>query len=179
MLLSFLLLSGMAAVGWAVLRLQLPPADFTFVNETEIKSLDPAIVTGVPEHRIIAMWRSLEEIWPRFRSPGPKLYYQEPKRAWSYVVRWCEHNDRIVDTLRGTSREFLLMNYRDFMEGEDGFARLQEFVGRPLDDERRKNLYRNTPQHSWVLDTAKALVKWRTGHDPEAVTERLRALVSA
>jgi oligopeptide transport system substrate-binding protein len=44
---------GLAAVGWAVLRGQLPPADFTFVNETEIKSLDPHIVTGEPEHRIL------------------------------------------------------------------------------------------------------------------------------
>ena len=44
---------GLAAVGWAVLRVPLPPADFTFVNETEIQSLDPHRVTGQPEHRIL------------------------------------------------------------------------------------------------------------------------------
>jgi oligopeptide transport system substrate-binding protein len=48
-----MLVVGLAAVGWAVLRVQLPPADFTFVNETEIKSLDPHNVTGEPEHRIL------------------------------------------------------------------------------------------------------------------------------
>lgn len=41
------------AVGWAVSRGRLPPADFTFVNGTEIESIDPAVVTGQPEGRII------------------------------------------------------------------------------------------------------------------------------
>jgi oligopeptide transport system substrate-binding protein len=41
-------------VAWAVLRVQLPPADFTFANETEVQSLDWTKVTGVPEHRLIA-----------------------------------------------------------------------------------------------------------------------------
>src|SRR5690349_11036816 len=51
--LAVMLVAGLAAVGWAVLRVQLPPADFTFINETEVKSLDWAAVTGLPEHRII------------------------------------------------------------------------------------------------------------------------------
>jgi oligopeptide transport system substrate-binding protein len=44
---------GLGAVGWAVLRVRLPPADFTFINEGELKSLDWALVAGIPEHRII------------------------------------------------------------------------------------------------------------------------------
>ncbi len=44
---------GLSGVAWAVLRVQLPPADFTFINETEVKSLDWAVVTGIPEHRIV------------------------------------------------------------------------------------------------------------------------------
>ena len=43
---------GSAAVAWAVLRVQLPPADFTFVNESEVASVDPALITGKPEGRI-------------------------------------------------------------------------------------------------------------------------------
>ena len=43
----------LAAVGWAVSFGTLPPADFTFINGTEVQSIDPAIVTGVPEGRII------------------------------------------------------------------------------------------------------------------------------
>src|SRR5262245_52213712 len=45
---------ALGGVAWAVLRVQLPPADFTFVNETEVASVDPALITGVPEGRISA-----------------------------------------------------------------------------------------------------------------------------
>lgn len=39
---------------WLTIRQsQLPPADFTFSNETEIESVDPAVVTGQPEGRIV------------------------------------------------------------------------------------------------------------------------------
>ena len=44
---------GLAAVGWAVYGSRLPPADFTFVNESEVESVDPAIITGMPEGRIV------------------------------------------------------------------------------------------------------------------------------
>ena len=44
---------GVGAVVWAVLHQSHPPADFTFINGTEIQSVDPAIVTGAPEGRII------------------------------------------------------------------------------------------------------------------------------
>ncbi len=43
---------GLAAVAWAVYGSRLPPADFTFVNETEVASVDPALITGQPEGRI-------------------------------------------------------------------------------------------------------------------------------
>ena len=47
-----MLVGGVAAVVWAVVGTRLPPADFTFFNESEIKSVDPAIITGHPEGRI-------------------------------------------------------------------------------------------------------------------------------
>jgi oligopeptide transport system substrate-binding protein len=60
----------LAAVAWAVLRVQLPPADFTFVNETEVKSLDPHIVTGQPEHRILeAVFEGLTRLNPETSEP--------------------------------------------------------------------------------------------------------------
>ncbi len=54
---SFLIVmfvAGLAAVAWAVIGGRLPPADFTFVNETEVASVDPALITGQPEGRIVA-----------------------------------------------------------------------------------------------------------------------------
>ena len=44
--------AGLAAVAWAVYGSRLPPADFTFINETEVASVDPALITGQPEGRI-------------------------------------------------------------------------------------------------------------------------------
>lgn len=53
---GLILLFGTAAVGvlaWALSTHSLEPADFRFANGADIKSVDPAIVTGNPEGRII------------------------------------------------------------------------------------------------------------------------------
>jgi oligopeptide transport system substrate-binding protein len=47
-----LVVGGLAALGWAVHGSRLPPADFTFFNESEVMSVDPAVITGHPEGRI-------------------------------------------------------------------------------------------------------------------------------
>jgi oligopeptide transport system substrate-binding protein len=51
--LLMMLAAGLAAVAWAVYGSRLPPADFTFINETEVASVDPALITGQPEGRIV------------------------------------------------------------------------------------------------------------------------------
>ncbi|MEX2141735.1 MAG: peptide ABC transporter substrate-binding protein [Pirellulales bacterium] len=43
----------LAAVGYSLSFGTLPPADYTFVNRAELKTVDPATATGVPEGRII------------------------------------------------------------------------------------------------------------------------------
>jgi len=71
---------GISSVAWAVLRGNLPPADFTFHNETEIKSMDPATVTGIPEHRILAA------IFEGLAKPNPETYLPEPGVAESWDI---------------------------------------------------------------------------------------------
>ena len=62
----------LCSIGWALNRGQLPPADFTFVNGTEVKSLDPAIVTGQPENRMInALFEGLTRWDPQTLEPKP------------------------------------------------------------------------------------------------------------
>lgn len=90
--LALLLLAGMAGVAWVVVRAQLPPADFTFVNETEIKSLDPAIVTGVPEHRIIeALFEGLTRLDAKTLEPRPGVAeswdVSPDKRTYTFHLR--------------------------------------------------------------------------------------------
>lgn len=75
--LGFALLLAALAVGgivWIVGQGQLPPADFTFNNDGEIESLDPAVVTGQPEGRIIdAIYEGLVHLGPKDREPRPGM----------------------------------------------------------------------------------------------------------
>ncbi|NOY30884.1 MAG: peptide ABC transporter substrate-binding protein [Planctomycetes bacterium] len=62
----------LVSIAWATLGTSLPPADFTFVNESEVKSLDPAIVTGSPENRIInSLFEGLTRWHPETLEPIP------------------------------------------------------------------------------------------------------------
>ena len=59
------LLAGLAAVAWAVSFSTLPPADFTFHNGDEVKTVDPAKATGQPENRVLnALFEGLLRLMP-------------------------------------------------------------------------------------------------------------------
>ncbi|MEO1495826.1 MAG: peptide ABC transporter substrate-binding protein [Planctomycetota bacterium] len=70
---------GLAALGllgivWVVVQGQLPPAEYTFNNDGEIESLDPAVVTGQPAGRIIeAVFEGLVRLGPKDREPRPGI----------------------------------------------------------------------------------------------------------
>ncbi|MGD9635655.1 MAG: peptide ABC transporter substrate-binding protein [Pirellulales bacterium] len=83
---------GLAAVAWAVLRVQLPPADFTFINETEVKSLDWAVVTGIPEHRIVgSIFEGLTRLDPKTLEPIPGVAeswdISDDKKTYTFHLR--------------------------------------------------------------------------------------------
>ena len=98
--LSLLLLAFMAtaAVAWNWRAGRLPPADFTFVNGTEIKSVDPHAITGQPEGRIVhALYEGLCNWHPEMLEPTPGVaerweispdgrvytFYLRPNARWS------------------------------------------------------------------------------------------------
>jgi len=57
---------------WASSFRPLPPAELTFSNETEIKSIDPAAVTGQPEGRVIrSIYEGLVDWHPEDLRPIP------------------------------------------------------------------------------------------------------------
>lgn len=108
---------GAAAVAWAVLRVQLPPADFTFVNETEIKSLDPHIVTGQPEHRILeSVFEGLTQLDPQTCEPLPGMAeswdISDDKLVYTFHLRTDAHwsNGEPV-----TAHDFVY-SYRRFLD---------------------------------------------------------------
>ena len=82
----------LTGVAWAVYHGRLPPADFTFNNATEIKSLDPALVTGVPEGRIIeAIYEGLVQLHPQTRQPQPgaaeRWEISDDKLTYTFHIR--------------------------------------------------------------------------------------------
>ncbi len=63
-----------SAIFWATSLGTLPPAEFTFNNGTEPKSLDPAQVTGSPEGRIVrALFEGLYRPNPETLEPLPAM----------------------------------------------------------------------------------------------------------
>jgi len=83
---------ALGGVAWAVLRVRLPPADFTFVNESEVASVDPALITGVPEGRICS---AIFEGLTRNRSdnlepePGAAASWEisDDRRTYTFHIR--------------------------------------------------------------------------------------------
>ncbi|TWT30812.1 peptide ABC transporter substrate-binding protein [Blastopirellula retiformator] len=82
-----LALLGLTAIALAtVLQFSdLPPADFTFANGTEVKSVDPKMVTGVPEGRVIEAL--FEGLYQRLPDPAdPTTMITAPGQATSYEL---------------------------------------------------------------------------------------------
>lgn len=72
----FLLVLTLAALGWSLSFRSPPPADFRFVNGDEIKTIDPANVTGAPEGRIIrALFEGLLDWHPKTLEPVPGVAF--------------------------------------------------------------------------------------------------------
>lgn len=64
--------AAVALAGWALQRGVRPPAEFVFVNGSEPRSLDPALITGAPEGRIAdALFEGLTVRDPRTLHPVP------------------------------------------------------------------------------------------------------------
>lgn len=84
------LLLGSLLLGavWTTLGGGLPRADFTFINESEIKSVDPALITGQPEGRIaFSIFEGLVRNDPKTLEPIPGV-----------AKRWDISDDRLVYT---------------------------------------------------------------------------------
>jgi hypothetical protein len=136
----------------------------------------PLWASELPEHRIIAVYRSPDEIWPRFRYRRLHHRYKNPFRAHKLVKRWCEYNSNVLTYLQTARMDFLVLNYRQLMTTEGEFNRLQDFVGCELNDQRKKGLYRGRSQVYPLMEMAKWLVHKRTGYLPGKIIEQFEAL---
>jgi len=134
----------------------------------------PVWATELAEHRIIAIYRTPEEIWPRYRQ-FHKLY-ANPYLAWKFMIRWCEYNSAILKYLSTTRMNYLVLSYHELMRAQTEFERLQQFVGFGLSDRRVKSLRRNHSDKLPLLTMVKYFACHKTGCTSEALIERFDAL---
>lgn len=108
------LLALLGATAWALSFKSEPPADFTFCNPAEVKSLDPAVISGQIEGRIVdclfeglTRWdsKTLEAL------PGiaESWTLSSDKRTYTFHLR---HNARWSDGAPFTAGDFLFAHRR-------------------------------------------------------------------
>lgn len=120
-----LLLAALVAVivGWSIRAGSLPPADFTFNNSTEIKTVDPALVSGQPEGRVInSLFEGLVRLTPYDRAPvtgGPEEWpgvaerweVSDDGRTYTFYLRpeakWSNGDPVTAEDYRYSMRRFL------------------------------------------------------------------------
>jgi hypothetical protein len=127
----------------------------------------------LPPHQIVAIVRDPAEIWPRFKWQGMRKYLGNFHFAWDYVNRWYEYNANILEILQTTQHSALLLEYESLMTDDAAFAKLQEFVGQPLSDCRRPDLYRSKSSPDMFLRVADARLRQKTGQDMAGLMKSL------
>jgi hypothetical protein len=129
----------------------------------------------LPEHRIIAVYRDPAEVWPRFKWHGMRKRLNNFQYAWSYLNRWYEHNQGLMEAVAQAGDRAVVLGYHELMTGDREFKRLGDFVGRALDDRRRPELYRHRDRGDIFLRWADRRLARKLGKNTEAVMDELRA----
>ena len=129
----------------------------------------------LPEHKLIAIFREPAAIWPRYRYHGIHHSIGNIRRAVMFLDRWFDHNHRILDIMARSNRERLILFYDALMTSDEEFRRLERFVGRPLVDQRRPELFRHRSGFSPYMKLAEARLRGTYGTIEETM-RRLHAL---
>lgn len=132
----------------------------------------------LPPHRIVAVMRTPQEVWLRYRRTH-RNPLRRMVRAWRVADAWTRHNFGIIDTLEHTSQPAILLDYRLLVTTDDEFRRLEGFLGQDLVDERRPDLYRNRADRAPLFDAVAAIYRLIRGIGPHDVQRRLEALRAA
>jgi Sulfotransferase family len=137
-------------------------ADWGF-KDPRCALLYPLWVPELPEHKLVVVYRHPAEVWPRFRWVGLRRYYRNYGLAYEFLCKWHDHNLSILDALDRTSMDHLVIGYRELMQGDEAFRRLEDFIGCKLSDRRRPDLYRNRLYLDHYLRLADGVMKSRRG----------------
>ena len=135
----------------------------------------PLWLQELPPHKIIVLFRDAAQVWPRYIWAGRRYYHTNFSRAYSYVQRWQEHNLSILECLRTTKMDYLVLNYGELMTSDREFNRLDQFVGGGLKDLRNPDLFRSKTKGDWFFSAADWWCKKRKGY---SVAETMTQLES-
>jgi oligopeptide transport system substrate-binding protein len=105
-----------SAIAWALSGAQLPPADFTFCNGSEVKSLDPQIVSGQPENNMVnCLFEGLVRWHPETLEPMPGVAesweISDDRLTYTFHLRdsarWSDGTPEMADDFRYSLRRIL------------------------------------------------------------------------
>ncbi len=99
----------------------------------------------LPEHKIVFVYRSPREVSKHYqRGLAPLNFIMKTKRYWKSIAAWYLYNSQCVRYLKNNRGiPFLAVNYSNLMTSDSIFKELEQFIGLPLVDCRRKSLYRS------------------------------------
>lgn len=136
----------------------------------------PLWTTHLPDHQLIVVYRSLDQLWRRYRYvENPRSRHRDFGVARKLVLRWTEYTDSLIRILQQTSLPYVVLDYHKLMSTRMEFDRLQDFVGHNLVDMRRTNLYRHRRgSGSLPLQLAQWWYQWRAAEQPATLANRLQ-----
>lgn len=125
------------------------------------------------DHKIIVVYRHFLEILHHYEVYGRRQFNLHRLRK---VLRaWVHHNRCILDYLKTTHHQYLIINYELLMTDENEFDRLSNFVGKRLADNRNPDLYRSKVNRS-KLTFIENLVSIGLKHHPNAILKEFDLL---
>ncbi len=133
----------------------------------------PAWERELPEHRLIVVFRHPVAVWPHYRYERIHHVPTNLVRSYWLLDRWYDHNLRVLSLLDAGRHEQLVLSYHALMTSDAELQRLEAFVGRPLADRRRPDLYRHHATSSPYLTLAEILLRRRYGMGVDDVLARL------
>ena len=136
----------------------------------------PVWADVLPPHRLVAVVRSPHEIWRRYRPKRRRDLLLEPLFAWRFVRSWVKHNDMILAALDRHHRDdAIVFEFGALVSQATERERLASFLGRPLTNEVRPELYRSRVDRNRTVGLAAAAYRLVYGRKPSDVYGELVA----
>ena len=101
----------------------------------------------LPAHRVVGIYRSPSEVMNHYQGMFGKRV-RTIGVLWQALTAWTNYNRGVLEAVRTSGRDGLLIRYEELMSGDDEFRRLERFLGTTLNDMRRSSHYRARATHS-------------------------------